>query len=374
MSELEWVHLEEYNETDNHTIDCTIVGPEGLLSSGYFQTAVYCLYIVIFVIALCGNGLVCYVVQSSPRMRTVTNFFIGNLAVGDIFMALLCVPFSCVPNLLQYWPFGLQFCRLVSYSQAVSVLVSAYTLVAISVDRYMAILWPLKPRMSKSMAKLIILTVWLIAVATALPISYVTKLKKPLNSPWHEECDRYVCAEVWNSNDARHLYSYSLLSLQYVVPLLVLLYTYTSIAVVVWGKSTPGEAETSRDMRMAKSKRKMIIMMVTVVVVFTICWLPFNILLLVWEANPNIELWQGLPFLYFALHWLAMSHACYNPLIYCWLNARFRSAFCLTLKKLSCKRKPPPDQLLHRINTCTTYISMHRAKHRSKSSCLEQQI
>lgn len=40
------------------------------------------------------------------------------------------------------------------------------------------------------------------------------------------------------------------------LPLAVLLYTYTSIAVVVWGKSTPGEAETSRDMRMARSKRK----------------------------------------------------------------------------------------------------------------------
>lgn len=120
------------------------------LSSTYFQTSVYIMYISIFVVALFGNGIVCYIVQSSPRMRTVTNYFIANLAVGDIFMSLFCVPFSFVSILLlHYWPFGSVLCHLVNYSQAVSVLVSAYTLVAISVDRYIAIMWPLRPRITK---------------------------------------------------------------------------------------------------------------------------------------------------------------------------------------------------------------------------------
>jgi neuropeptide Y receptor len=47
-----------------------------------------------------------------------------------------------------------------------------------------------------------------------------------------------------------------LMVLQYVVPLLVLVFTYTRIAIVVWGKQIPGEAENSRDQRMARSKRK----------------------------------------------------------------------------------------------------------------------
>lgn len=116
----------------------------------YFQTTVYMLYILIFVIALFGNGVVCYIVLSTTRMKTVTNYFIVNLAVGDVLMSLFCVPFSFVSILLlQYWPFGSVLCHLVNYSQAVSVLVSAYTLVAISIDRYIAILWPLRPRISK---------------------------------------------------------------------------------------------------------------------------------------------------------------------------------------------------------------------------------
>lgn len=118
--------------------------------STFFQITVYMLYISIFVIALFGNGIVCYIVYASPRMKTVTNYFIVNLAVGDILMSLFCVPFSFFSTLLlQHWPFGSALCHLVNYTQALSVLVSAYTLVAISIDRYIAILWPLRPRVSK---------------------------------------------------------------------------------------------------------------------------------------------------------------------------------------------------------------------------------
>uniref|UniRef100_A0A182IRW2 G-protein coupled receptors family 1 profile domain-containing protein n=1 Tax=Anopheles atroparvus TaxID=41427 RepID=A0A182IRW2_ANOAO len=123
---------------------------------------------------------------------------------------------------------------------------------------------------------------------------------------------------------------------------------------------------------------KMIKMMVTVVIVFTICWLPFNFLML-----KKLETsWELLPYFWFAFHWLAMSHSCYNPIIYCYMNARFRSGFILVLhgvpglqRLCCCIRHSPPNRNvgssvalagvdevshLHRVNTCTTYISSRR--------------
>ena len=88
--------------------------------------------------------------------------------------------------------------------QAVSVFVSAYTLVAISVDRYMAIMWPLKPRMSKRHAKVIIGVVWLIALGTAFPILLLSRLSQPPG--WHLRCGKYVCEENWESPRYRYYY------------------------------------------------------------------------------------------------------------------------------------------------------------------------
>lgn len=172
-----------------HELACVFdESPGNFLSTRLFQTIVYVLYSAVFLVAFIGNGLVCFVVHTSPRMKTVTNYFIVNLAIGDILMTVFCVPFSFVPVLvLRYWPFGTVMCSVVNYSQAVSVLVSAYTLLAISIDRYLAILRPLKPRLGKAAAKGVVLAVWSGALVTASPIPMVSQLHKP--SLWHLACD-----------------------------------------------------------------------------------------------------------------------------------------------------------------------------------------
>lgn len=129
-------------------------GDNQFIPSPLFQTIIYIFYSVIFIMAFVGNTVVCTVVFSSIRQWTVTNFFIANMAVGDILIAFFCIPFSSVSTfLLLYWPFGSMMCRIVSFSQAVSVFVSAYTMVAISCDKYLAIVYPLRPRMTRKHCK-----------------------------------------------------------------------------------------------------------------------------------------------------------------------------------------------------------------------------
>lgn len=139
----------QWNETEEE------VG-NSFTPSAFFQVIIYSLYGIVFVLALVGNMVVCAVVFTSIRKWTVTNFFIVNMAAGDILMAFFCIPFTFVPTfVLLYWPFGATMCRIVSFSQAVSVFVSAYTMVAISSDRYLAIVYPLRPRMTRKQAKVI---------------------------------------------------------------------------------------------------------------------------------------------------------------------------------------------------------------------------
>lgn len=170
--------LQSYSQMSNQSMPSDTIN--SFFPSVFFQIIIYTLYTLIFILALVGNLVVVAVVFASVRKWTVriyviyivkmnlnlnhfqkqnnnkkvTNFFIVNMAAGDILMAIFCIPFTFVPTfILLYWPFGAAMCRVVSFSQAVSVFVSAYTMVAISSDRYLAIVYPLRPRMTRKQAK-----------------------------------------------------------------------------------------------------------------------------------------------------------------------------------------------------------------------------
>lgn len=64
------------------------------------MTAVYCVaYFVVFIVGLIGNSFVIAVVFRAPRMRTVTNFFIVNLAVADVLVIVFCLPATLMSNI-----------------------------------------------------------------------------------------------------------------------------------------------------------------------------------------------------------------------------------------------------------------------------------
>ncbi|XP_052069198.1 RYamide receptor-like [Mytilus californianus] len=65
-----------------------------------------------------------------------------------------------------------------------------------------------------------------------------------------------LCMEMWESHQSRYIYSLFIMLLQYFVPLFILMCTYTHIGYMIWIKQPPGEADSTRDMRIASSKRK----------------------------------------------------------------------------------------------------------------------
>ncbi|XP_022175112.1 RYamide receptor-like [Myzus persicae] len=297
-----------------------------MISMG-FHTLVYLMYTAVFIVSLVGNGLVCYVVMSSTQMQSATNMFIVNMAVGDLVMTLFCVPFPFVTSfLLQYWPLENYVCQTFTFGKIVAVLVSAYTLVAISVNRYIAIMWPLKQRTRKHQAKYIIALVWIMSVITSFPFLLATSLD--------QRYDIYFCSDKWPSEYFRRLFNAALFILQCCIPFAVLLFTNVHIGIVVWGKIPPGEAQNSRDIKMAKSIRKMIKMMSTVVIAFIVCWLPYDILLVLRAYGMSLRAWSNQPYVWFAFHWLAISHTCYNPLIYFCMNTRYRAGFVSALRNV----------------------------------------
>lgn len=96
----------------------------------------YTLFAIIFAVSTIGNILVCLVVLGTKRMRTTRNFLLVNLAVSDLTVALLCIPFDLVLKITApNWPLGAAMCKLLWPSMTLVTNSSAVTLAVISFDR-----------------------------------------------------------------------------------------------------------------------------------------------------------------------------------------------------------------------------------------------
>lgn len=83
-------------------------------SSGRVQIP---LYATILLLAVIGNGLVILTLVQNRRMRTITNVFLLNLAVSDILLGVLCMPFTLIGSLLRDFVFGEIMCKFLPYLQ-----------------------------------------------------------------------------------------------------------------------------------------------------------------------------------------------------------------------------------------------------------------
>ncbi|XP_023340820.1 uncharacterized protein LOC111710878 [Eurytemora carolleeae] len=103
-------------------------------------------------------------------------------------------------------------------------------------------------------------------------------------------------------------------------------YPYSRIGLELWGSRAIGEA-THIQMESIKSKRKVVKMMLFVVIIFCVCWLPYHTYFILAHLQPSINHGKYIQDIYLLIYWLAMSNSMYNPMIYCYMNQRFRRGF-----------------------------------------------
>ncbi|XP_056140755.1 adenosine receptor A2b [Lampris incognitus] len=306
--------------------------------------------LIIAVLSVTGNILVCWAVAINTTLKNATNYFLVSLAVADILVGCLGIPFAIIISLGLYLDFyGCLFlaCFVLVLTQS-----SIFSLLAIAIDRYLAVKIPLRYNelMTGKRAREIIAVLWI--------LSFVIGLIPFLG--WNGKNSDHVCNQKQDNSSSSSSSSTggdnatgpaaaggsckltcffeSVVDMHYMVyfnffvcvllPLLIMLGIYLKIFIVARkqlrqielkcvgnGDSQPNHSLLKREIRAAKS-------LSIIVGLFAVCWLPvhiLNCLTLFYHVKSPIIMYVA----------IILSHAnsAVNPVIYAYRIQDFRNTF-----------------------------------------------
>ncbi|KAK0162249.1 hypothetical protein PV327_008601 [Microctonus hyperodae] len=290
-----------------------IVPPDHALIQRVINVIVPTFFGSIGVLGLIGNSLVVIVVALNPGMRSTTNILIINLAVADLLFVIFCIPFTATDFVLMYWPFGNVWCKIVQYLIIVTACASVYTLVLMSLDRYLAVVHPIASMTvrTENHAFLATCIAWLVILAGSIPALFIHD-----ESPG-AQVNQTVCRVRRDFYWPKFQLTFFFVS--YVIPLTLICVLYVCMLMRLWRG-----ARTSAESR--RGRRRVTRLVIVVVGVFAICWCPIQ-LILVAKSLDSYPITTTSVMIQVASHVLAYMNSCVNPILYAFLSENFRKAF-----------------------------------------------
>ncbi|XP_062327836.1 neuromedin-U receptor 2 [Osmerus eperlanus] len=299
-----------------------------------FVLAITLVYLLIFLTGLSGNLLTCTVIVKHKKMRTTTNLYLFSLAVSDLMVLLFGMPLEIYDLWQNYpFPFGEGGCYFKTFLFETVCFASILNVTALSVERYMAVIHPLKTRClsTNTHARRVIAAVWAVSLSCAVPNTLLHGIYY-LDLP--EKVDESAICTV-----LKPLWMYNVVVQVTMVCFYFLPMTLISVLYLIMGfrlgreESQPrgtGNSQTRWKIHEDSGRRRQVTKMLSVVVVvFCLCWAPFHIERLLWSS---ISRWTDfLHGVYECVHILSgimfyLSSAV-NPVIYNLLSTRFRECF-----------------------------------------------
>ncbi|KAI8510083.1 gastrin/cholecystokinin type B receptor-like [Branchiostoma floridae x Branchiostoma belcheri] len=228
-SDSDWSRVNVSNSTGaNVTVPEPYVGAAAILENLAVSVPTILTYAVCFLLGTVGNVLVVFSVARFRRLRSTTNYLLGNLATADLLIVALCVPVKAAEFFLPAWELGGFLCKATALLQFLSVICSVLTLTCISIERYFAIIHPMQIRsvFTVGRARLLIAAIWVVSFLLASPALVSQTL---VEYDWGTGELVYHCQQVWPTDTHRQLYSIYGLLLLFVLPMATMALSYGRI-------------------------------------------------------------------------------------------------------------------------------------------------
>ena len=239
---------------------------------------------LILAVSLMANCFIVMIVYKTPVLRKPINYFIACMAISDLLYSIFWIPLY-LSSLLNSWridgQLGQALCKLAPFFGDVSFVVSIQNLVLIAVDRFGAVVFPLRsPLIRSKLCPFFISAMWIIAGAVSLPHLFTFQLV--------EHSGEIRCQRRWkkafgeSSSLTDFLLPYCVLLI--FIPVMLLVILYSIILVKLKRRAHPCQSVNTQQHR-KRQNRNVLQMSIAIVLVFVSCWLPFYTNLFVIEYS-----------------------------------------------------------------------------------------
>nr|AKQ63036.1 orphan G-protein coupled receptor 26 [Platynereis dumerilii] len=289
--------------------------------------------LVIFVFGLLGNALVIYIIAlfAKVRNKSVANYYIWNLAFADI-LCIAALPLFGYNTFTSHWPFGSVFCKIGYVLRDINKFTSVFTLVALSVDRYLATFHSMAYLRTIQVGKIICTVVWAISFIIATPyLLFAQTTVHPKGT--------ISCRLIWPSSpDAIYMefWTYFQLVVGLLLPFTIIIGSYV-LLIRRFRKLVKLQAKS----RIRRSGRKMTQTVIAVVLTFLFCQAPYHAVNIAnirmkerygeEQTRPSQEAMRLYTYINGLAQVLVYISSCCNPVIYALLNENFRKLYALVL-------------------------------------------
>ena len=291
---------------------------------------------LLLVVSLIGNLLIVLIVYKTPTLRKPINMLIANMAMSD-----LLFPIFSFPVRLAYlhggggWLIGGNLgqasCKLHVVGTYICSLVSVQSLVLITVDRFGAVVVPLRsPLITIKQCPFFIVATWIIAMAVHSPYLVAQKL---VEYPGGMSC-KTQWRETFGENANRN-YILVLAIVFFYTSFVLLVILYSVILIKLKRQAHPGEPSANAEEQRTRRIRSVLKMAIAIVVVFFICWIPMftNWTISVLSA-PMSSISCSFILYDLITSFMPLANCALNPIICLIFSGNYRQA----LKRLSWER------------------------------------
>ena len=292
-------------------------------------TVTYCLFIIV---SLAANSLIVIIVYKTPNLSKPINYFIANMASSDLLFPVFMIPWNLsrlhTTSLLIGGPLGQAFCKLFPFFGEVSLTVSIQNLILIAVDRFGAVVFPLRsPLIRSKLCPLFVLATWIVAAAVTSPYLFATEIV--------EFPRRTACVVNWKKAFGESSSFFSYLLAMYIlltyIPVMLLVILYSIIVIKLKRQVHPGEQSANTQQQRKRRNRNVLQMSIAIVTVIVFCWLPRSIEVLIAQ---HISTHFSCSFWIYDVVTLYMVNAycAINPIICFMFSSKYRKALKRLIK------------------------------------------